>query len=347
MSSFPLKALPDPDRSDIIPPDMDYSYFEKPGRLKPDFRNVAFSPVSAWWFAECSFLSYCHPGFAKMAWKLAGFDGFHFFQGKGTECMVSWNRKVLIASFRGTELKSRSALHEIATDLNALPVPFEQGGKVHKGFLDGLEEIWSGDEGLESFLKAKLAERMNRPLWITGHSLGGALATLCYARMPEAAGAYIYGAPRVGDNAFVSLFEGKPFWRLEHGGDPIPQLPPDLPSLGFNFREAGNLVYISKDDKLLNRRPVYNPEEQRRKRQLLLENQEARMTALAERWDEKGWGASKDVLGSFGRHLRRARREWLAHLDEAGDVLGLTADDHQPVFYAVRLWNHLAREAAH
>ena len=134
MSTIPLKALPDPDKNDIIPPDMDYSYFEKPGRLKPDFKDTEFSSVNAWWFAECAFLSYCHPGFARMAWKLAGFEGFRFFQGKGTECMVSWNRKALIVSFRGTELKSRSAFHEIATDLNAQPVPFEEGGKVHKAF---------------------------------------------------------------------------------------------------------------------------------------------------------------------------------------------------------------------
>ena len=344
MKGIPLKELPDPDKRDIIPPDMDYAYFEKPGRLKPDFRDREFSAVNAWWFAECAFLSYCHPNFARMAWQLTGFEGFRFFQGKGTECMASWNRKVLIVSFRGTELKSRSAFHEIATDLNAVPVPFEGGGNVHKGFLDGLEEIWGGPEGLESFLKEKLSERQKRPVWITGHSLGGALATLCYARIPEATGIYIYGAPRVGDQAFVSLFNNRPFWRLEHGGDPVPQLPPDLPSLGFDFKDAGKLVFIGKNGHLGDKRPVYNAEEQKRKRQLLIDNQEARITALAESWDENRWGP-RDVLGRFGRQLSKARKEWIAHMEDLGDVLGLTADDHQPVFYAVRLWNYLARES--
>lgn len=342
MKGIVPRALPDPDKSDIIPPDMGYSYFERPGRLKPDFRAASFSPVNAWWFAECAFLCYCHPGFARMAWRLAGYEGFRFFQGTGTECMVSWNRRTLIVSFRGTELKSRSAFHEIATDLNAFPVPFEGGGKVHKGFLDGLEEVWSGEDGLEAFLRERLAEKRNRPLWITGHSLGGALATLCYARMPEAAGLYIYGAPRVGDGDFVSLFEGRPFWRLEHGGDPVPQLPPDLPGLGFNFRDAGSLVYIGKDGSLSDRRPVYDAEEQKRKRRQLMENQEARITALTESWDDKEWGPV-EFLGRFGKQLNKARKEWLSHIEEAGDVLGLTADDHQPVYYALRLWNHLSR----
>ena len=62
--------------------------------------------------------------------QLAGLGGFRFFGSRGTECMVSWNDQIAIAAFRGTELKSLSALHEIKTDLNAVPVPFDRGGMV-------------------------------------------------------------------------------------------------------------------------------------------------------------------------------------------------------------------------
>ena len=138
-----------------------------------------------------------------MGYKLAGFEMFMFFHGIGTECMVSWNSQAVIVSFRGTELKSRSVLHEIQTDLNTIPVPFELGGKVHKGFLKGLEEIWGGSEGLHNFLEDRINENPQRPLWITGHSLGGALAALCFARIPEATGLYLYGAPLIGDDGFL------------------------------------------------------------------------------------------------------------------------------------------------
>lgn len=87
---------------------------------------------------------------------------------------------------------------------------------------------------------------------ITGHSLGGALATLCLLDLHElllgrvegaAASAataddiitptvsfaplYIFGAPRVGNAAFAtySASLGVPIYRVVHNRDPVPHLP--------------------------------------------------------------------------------------------------------------------------
>lgn len=270
------KTIPDPRNYDVIPPDMDYPYFENPGSHSPNFKESKFSLANAWWFAECALLAYCHPGFARMAYRLAKFDNFNFFQGKGTECMVSWNRKAVIVSFRGTELKSSSALHEIKTDLDTFPVNFEMGGKVHKGFLSGLDEIWDGPEGLREFLKKLSSEKKRRPIWICGHSLGGALATLCFARIPEAAGLYIYGSPRVGNQDFVDLIGQRPFWRVEHGRDPIPMVPLDLPSLDFNFKDPGQLIFISRQGEILSERPNFSLEDHKSRRLQTKEEQDAR-----------------------------------------------------------------------
>lgn len=46
-------------------------------------------------------------------------------------------------------------------------------GKFHKGFWDSVEDIW---KPLNEFLKLRKLE-MERPLFITGHSLGEAMAT--------------------------------------------------------------------------------------------------------------------------------------------------------------------------
>lgn len=69
---------------------------------------------------------------------------------------------------------------------------------------------------------------------ITGHSLGGALATLCFLDLEATLGAevsfaplYIYGAPRVGNAAFAtySASRGVPIFRVVHHRDPVPHLP--------------------------------------------------------------------------------------------------------------------------
>lgn len=69
---------------------------------------------------------------------------------------------------------------------------------------------------------------------ITGHSLGGALATLCFLDLQESlspkelfAPLYIFGSPRVGNSAFAtySASRGVPIFRVVHNRDPVPHLP--------------------------------------------------------------------------------------------------------------------------
>ncbi len=338
------KMIPDPAAYDIIPPDMNYRYFERPGRARPDFRSRRFSLANAWWFSECAFLAYTHPGFARLAFAAAGFENFRFFQGKGTECMAAWNRKAVILAFRGTELKSRSTLHEIRTDLDTLPVAFDRGGRVHRGFLQGLEEIWAGPDNLEAFLDELKARRPKRPLWLCGHSLGGALATLCFARRGEAAGLYVYGSPRVGDEDFVRLLEGRPLWRVEHGRDPVPLVPPDLPAIGFSFKDPGQLVFLSRKGEVLFQRPPFSLEEQKRKMGETRGEQEHRRREISRSWtDLFKKDRQKELLERIDSHLQLTREEWKQHLKELNEGMGLIADDHQPVYYATLLWNALVR----
>jgi len=343
MNSFEKKSLPNPRRYDVIPPDMDYVYFENAEAYPLEPENTEYSAVNAWWFGECAFLTYCHPGFVRMAYRLAGFEGFRFFQGKGTECMVGWNESAVIVSFRGTELKSTSALYEIGTDMNTIPVPFESGGKVHQGFLKGLEEIWDGPEGLQAFLDETIEEDPSRPLWMTGHSLGGALATLCFARTPRAKGLYVYGAPRVGDQEFVDIIQGRPIWRMEHGRDPVPMVPPDLPNVQFSFKDPGKLVFISKDGRIQDERPVFTREDYKARVRQVRETQISRKSEIKRSIAKAPFdaGNSKEVFGQIGEHLKLSRLEWKDHLDELNDYVGLKVDDHQPIFYVIKLWNAL------
>lgn len=338
-----MKKLPSPKERDLIPPDMDYCYFEESEHHPMEPNTLEYSPVNSWWFAECSFLAYCHPGFARMAYKLAGFDSFRFFEAAGTECMVSWNSKVAVVAFRGTELKSRSALHEIRTDLNAVPVSFDQGGMVHRGFLNGLDEIWEGPEGLQVLLDELMVEDPGRPLWITGHSLGGALAILCFARTPHATGLYVYGAPRVGDREFVNLCKGRPAWRIENARDPVPLVPPNVPSISFNFDDLGAIKFLNWNGAVLDQRPVFVLEDHKEKYKEAKATLDSKLAELRSSvaLSKEGLKASRRVLKEIKQHRQVTKKEWRMEMQAFLKESGLSVDDHQPILYAIKAWNAL------
>jgi triacylglycerol lipase len=106
-------------------------------------------------------------------------------------------------------------------------VPFADGDasntRVHSGFQAAYERMHSMvDVVLKDLLRIKL-----RPIWFTGHSLGGALATIAAARLDNATGLYTYGCPRVGDDDFVNAFPAHVnVWRFCTSGDPVPNVPP-------------------------------------------------------------------------------------------------------------------------
>ncbi|MBL4845162.1 MAG: lipase family protein [Planctomycetes bacterium] len=68
------------------------------------------------------------------------------------------------------------------------------GGQVHGGFKAAFDSIWPD---VEQYLKTAPSD-----VWFTGHSLGGAVATLAAARHGSSARLYTYGSPRVGTPAF-------------------------------------------------------------------------------------------------------------------------------------------------
>ena len=353
MSRFQKKVLPDPRAYPVLPPDMDYVYFDgaKAVPFKPE--QIEYSPVNAWWLAESSFLAYTHPGFARMTFKLAGLDGFQFLGGATTECMITWNDDLAIVAFRGTEMKSLSALREIRTDLNTLLLTFPEGGRVHKGFYKALEEIWEGPGRCRLFLESLIKKQPGRPLWFTGHSLGGALASLAFARVPSARGLYVFGSPRVGDQAFAELTLKRPVWRVENAKDPITLVPPDVPALGLNFVPIGTLVHIAQDGSIESDRAVFDLREQGKKASRTLSKQIARVPAImkrsrkATRRSENGGMIARYVDGTRAAYaeldsqIHESIREWREYLDEIDHTAGIRLEDHMPIFYASRLWNYL------
>ncbi|MCY4399182.1 MAG: lipase family protein [Gemmatimonadetes bacterium] len=153
---------------------------------------------------------------------IADTQGFVCKRDKGTE-------PYLVIAFRGTEKKVSDWL----TDANCVPRPEDEGsGKVHTGFWKAMAE--NQDQRTGETIEAKIrriteeaAQDGPLPLFITGHSLGGALALLATKLVaPDVDGAcYTFGAPRVANYEYFSAVK-TPVYRVVNSSDIVPRVPP-------------------------------------------------------------------------------------------------------------------------
>jgi hypothetical protein len=150
----------------------------------------------------------------------------------------SADRRVGILAFRGTE---PSNVINWLTDADTTLRPFH-GGRIHSGFYANVEALWG-------YIDQKITAAMGsqngnghgeglRTLYITGHSLGAAMAVIAAARIftPEYAdwqplvmGVYTFGQPMVGDAEFARQSErrfGPKLFRHVYRHDVVPRLPP-------------------------------------------------------------------------------------------------------------------------
>ena len=136
----------------------------------------------------------------------------------------------LVLAFRGTEKKVSDWL----TDARCIPT-VEGKTKVHTGFLDAFtKNIDAAGKTVEATVReilnqpeAKDGQDAPLPLFITGHSLGGALALVATKLIaPDVTGAcYTFGAPRIGNYEFFRFIK-TPVYRIVNSADVVPRVPP-------------------------------------------------------------------------------------------------------------------------
>ena len=222
-------------------------------RFGPAYSVPAYHPGDALSFCLASHLAYLkNPRNKRIArrkikhqakqWGFGHVEAFEIVRGRDvdTQGFIAVDESRLLAAFRGTE-----SLPDWLTNLQTVrdPGPWRDT-RVHEGFQD-------------AFHAAALRigeiigrERGDRQVWLTGHSLGGALAVLLAATLLESAipvaGLYTFGAPRVGNNAFAArLNEGlarAAHWRVVNEGDLVPQVPAQM-----FFSHSGNRMLLMQD----------------------------------------------------------------------------------------------------
>lgn len=168
-------------------------------------------------------------GFEK--YKELGYTDHAFISDNGAQCHVVWNEEEFVLCFRGTEPDEFS---DIKADLNAIPDKAQVGGLVHNGFQEETNKVW--DE-----IQFLLKYSDNKRFYITGHSLGGAMATVAASRLLDKVDClYTYGSPRVGSRKFVKNVT-VPHYRHVNNNDIVPKVP--FAFLGY--RHHGTLRYIN------------------------------------------------------------------------------------------------------
>jgi len=157
-------------------------------------------------------------------------------------------QKAIVVAFAGTDPLS---ITNWIDDIDAIKVPYApceaDGCEVHEGFYDTYLSVQSQIQTAVQKLWDMYGESTN--FQVTGHSLGGALATMCaidfyvnYDVEPQFV--YTFGEPRVGNSQFASYYESKIYnqMRVTHHKDPVPHVPSE--DMGF-YHEPREYFYQS------------------------------------------------------------------------------------------------------
>lgn len=185
-------------------------------------QNMTFAQQSAL-FAKLSNIAYRTPDIANKLFTKHGLTETVFYSHKGSNVYIAQNDTDVVVVCRGTEIKD---WNDIRADVSMALYPSRTGvGKVHRGFRTYTDYVWAD-------LREDLAKVSHKTLWLTGHSLGAAMATLMARRcvlqegLPVPAALFTYGSPRVGNRKYINEFNTQlTHHRWVNDGDIVTKIP--------------------------------------------------------------------------------------------------------------------------
>ena len=93
-----------------------------------------------------------------------------------------------------------------------------------------------------------LREQKREDVFFTGHSLGGALATLAASRWNTiTTHLYTYGSPRVGGRKFVKSFLSSNRYRFRNNNDIVTRVPFEILGYKHVSGDGGKFIYFDVD----------------------------------------------------------------------------------------------------
>jgi predicted lipase len=150
--------------------------------------------------------------------------------------MVVSNRDYAVLAFRGTDSNLEWA-HTFTYRQNPWIT-----GKAHAGFVQALDLLW--ENVMAALYDAHVIDE-EKTLWVTGHSLGGALALLAANRLDHIGikvhEVQTFGTPQVLDPVAANAYP-IPVRRFINNEDPIPQT--SWPTLFDTYAHVGEEYFL-------------------------------------------------------------------------------------------------------
>lgn len=177
---------------------------------------------------------------ARDAYRDHGYE-LHRVADGSISCDVASSGDATIVAFAGT-----NDAEDWLTNLDVAKVDWD-GYQLHRGF-------HQAEAAIAQRLSSRYSSEMGK-LWVTGHSMGGALATLHALRFASGfsdeylSGVYTFGSPRCMDSrasAMCDQLMWSRHYRHTHGNDLVPRVPSRL-----RFKHCGRHAHINRRRQIL------------------------------------------------------------------------------------------------
>jgi pimeloyl-ACP methyl ester carboxylesterase len=181
-----------------------------------------------------------------------GLTKVHFLEDRHSDTQafvaIGAGRTAYVA-FRGTQPNS---WRDIRTDARFLRMPWDGPAWVHRGFRGAYDSRSSNRaaSSLRAELRGLIAGLAPLRIVTTGHSLGGALATL-FASDNASAELVTFGSPLVGNAAFAALFDARAVRRYRQCADLVTRIPFEW----LGYRPVPGLRYIDRRGEIAQSEP--------------------------------------------------------------------------------------------
>lgn len=208
--------------------------------------RAAFSERTAELMAKLALLAYeSDPKKLSQLLKAGQFTLLASYDQDGSQAFLALAHDFAVIAFRGTD-----SYVDWKTNLmsEAVRVDTRLGSvEIHKGFMKAYNRI-----GAEVLADVNRLVPDTKGLYLTGHSLGGAMAQIASTQLERdnLAACYTFGAPRVGDHSFDRLVVC-PHYRIVNGWDLVTTLPPPILT---PYHHAGDTRRLSRLGKPITRR---------------------------------------------------------------------------------------------